>query len=95
MLIVPHRRLWCEHCGSPHLEALDWLTPHRRVTRRLGASHRATGPYEALEASSIVAAAAGGAGAGLARHRVPGMDEFARHKGHRYATVVVEPLRRQ
>ncbi len=24
-----------------------------------------------------------------------GMDEFALHKGHRYATVVVEPLRRQ
>jgi len=23
------------------------------------------------------------------------MDEFALHKGHRYATVVVEPLRRQ
>ena len=23
------------------------------------------------------------------------MDEFALHKGHRYATVIVEPLRRQ
>jgi len=38
VLIVPRRRLWCEHRGGPHLEELDWLSPHRRVTRRLEAA---------------------------------------------------------
>jgi len=35
VLTVPRRRLWCEYCGIPHLEELDWLSPHRRVTRWL------------------------------------------------------------
>ncbi len=38
VLIVPRRRLWCELCGGPYLEELDWLSPHRRVTRRLEAA---------------------------------------------------------
>ena len=108
-LIVPRRRLWCEHCGGPHLEDLDWLSPHRRVTRRL---EEAVGRLSQVMPLNQVAQFYG-----LGWHTVKaidrtmlerqvsepdwpqieylGMDEFALHKGHRYATIVVEPLRRQ
>ncbi len=109
VLIVPRRRLWCEQCGGPHLEELDWLSPHRRVTRRL---EEAIGRLSQVMPLKQVAAFYG-----VGWHTVKaidqsmlqqqvnepdwatieylGMDEFALHKGHRYATVVVEPLRRQ
>lgn len=109
LLIVPRRRLWCERCGGPHLEELDWLSPHRRVTRRL---EEAIGRLSQVMPLKQVAAFYG-----VGWHTVKaidkavlqrqvsapdwsdieylGMDEFALHKGHRYATVIVEPLRRQ
>ncbi|HFD81141.1 MAG TPA: ISL3 family transposase [Gammaproteobacteria bacterium] len=109
VLLVPRRRLWCSHCGGPHLEALDWLSPHRRVTRRL---EEAIGRLSRMMPLKQVAAFYG-----VGWHTVKaidkallqqevlepdwrgieylGMDEFALHKGHRYATVIVEPLRRQ
>ena len=109
VLIVPRRRLWCEQCGGPHLEELDWLSPHRRVTRRL---EEAIGRLSQVMPLKQVAAFYG-----VGWHTVKaidrtllqqqviepdwstieylGMDEFALHKGHRYATVIVEPLRRQ
>ena len=108
VLIVPRRRLWCEHCNGPHLEELDWLSPHRRVTKRLEA---AIGRLARVMPLKQV-----GAFYGVGWHTVKaidkarlqeeiqevdwrsieylGMDEFALHKGHRYATVIVEPLRR-
>ena len=109
VLIVPRRRLWCEHCGGPHLEALDWLSPHRRVTRRL---EEAIGRLTRAMPLKQVAAFYGvgwhtvkAIDKALLQERVSepdwsaieylGMDEFALHKGHRYATVIVEPLRRQ
>lgn len=109
VLIVPRRRLWCEHCGGPQLEALDWLAPHRRVTTRLEKAvarlcqamplkqvaafygldwHTVKGIDRAALHAQMPAVDWRGV-------RVIGMDEFALHKGHRYATVVVEPLRRQ
>ncbi|MBX3718013.1 MAG: transposase, partial [Burkholderiales bacterium] len=34
-LVLPRLRVRCPACG-PKLEALDWLDPYARVTRRLG-----------------------------------------------------------
>jgi len=34
-LQVGYRRVWCPRCGKAHTEALDFLDPHKRVTRRL------------------------------------------------------------
>lgn len=109
VLVVPRRRLWCARCGGPHVEDLDWLSPHRRVTRRL---EEAIGRLSRAMSLKQVAAFYG-----VGWHTVKaidralleeevgepdwrtveylGMDEFALHKGHRYATVIVEPLRRQ
>jgi transposase len=109
VLTVPRRRLWCAHCGGPHLEALDWLSPHRRVTHRL---EEAIGRLSRMMPLKQVAAFYGvgwhtvkAIDKALLHQQVTepdwsqieylGMDEFALHKGHRYATVVVEPLRRQ
>jgi transposase len=109
VLIVPRRRLWCKHCGGPHLEELDWLSPHRRVTRRL---EEAIGRLSQVMPLTQVAAFYGvGWHTVKAIERVSlqqqvnepdwrsieylGMDEFALHKGHRYATVIVGPFRRQ
>lgn len=109
VLVVPRRRLWCEHCGGPQLEHLDWLGPYRRVTRRLEeAVSRLCRAMSLRQVADFY---------GLSWHTVKaidkaalrvlvgepdftgieclGMDEFALHKGHRYATIVVEPLRRQ
>lgn len=109
VLIVPRRRLWCERCGGPHLEALDWLSPHRRVTRRL---EEVIGRLSRVMPLKQVAAFYGvgwhtvkAIDLAMLQRQVEepnwqeieylGMDEFALHKGHRYATVIVEPLRRQ
>lgn len=41
VLHVPRRRLWCEHCGGPRLEKLEWPGRYQRVTDRLArASHQ-------------------------------------------------------
>lgn len=109
VLLVPRRRLWCEHCGGPRLEALDWLLPHRRVTRRLEeaigrlsrmmplkqvAAFYGVGWHtvKAIDKAQLQAAVEAPDWSGI---EYLGMDEFALHKGHRYATVIVEPLRRQ
>lgn len=33
-LVVPRRRIWCDHCGGPRLEKLSWLGRYQRVTDR-------------------------------------------------------------
>lgn len=32
---IEYRRVWCSPCGKAQVEALDFLEPHKRVTRRL------------------------------------------------------------
>jgi transposase len=108
-LVVPRRRVWCDQCGGPRLEKLNWLGRYQRVTDRL-----AEAVSQLLESSNILAVARFFQ---LGWHTVKAldkarlrrvlqepdwsqihylaMDEFALHKGHRYATVVVDPIRRQ
>lgn len=104
VVIFPRVRLACPHCG-PRVELLRWLDPHVRVTRRLGesvarlckvASVLHVARHYDLDWKTVKALDK----AYLERELGPvdlegieviGLDEFAIHKGHRYATVVVEP----
>jgi transposase len=107
-LIVPRLRLACERCG-PKLERLGWLELYARVTSRLAASvvrlckvmsiahvakfYRLAWTTVKLIDHRHLERALGPVD--LAGLRVLAMDEFAIQKGHRYATVVVEPSRRR
>jgi transposase len=106
-LDVPIRRLDCHHCGARVVEHIPWLERRARLTQRLRTwvealsqllpiAHVAqlTGLHwhtiktidharlERLHGEFIV---------GDTRRLV--MDEFALHKGHRYATVVMDAER--
>ncbi len=105
---VPRYRVACPTCG-PKLEALSWLSPWARVTTRLAESvvqlcrvlplqHVAA--FYALDWDTVKALD----GAALADRLLPVdlsrvdmivLDEFALRKGHRYATVMVEPTRKR
>ena len=103
-LVVPRRRLACPRCG-PRLESLSWLACHARVTARLAASVarlcqvtsvRHAAAFFGLNWKTVKAIDK----ASMERELGPvdlsgveiiGMDEFAIQKGHRYATVVVDP----
>jgi transposase len=107
-LVLPRLRLACAHCGSK-LEQLDWLEPYARVTTRLAASVarlckvmslRHVAGFYGLAWSTVKLIDQ--------RHlerelgpiclegvEVIAMDEFAIQKGHRYATVIVEPYRKR
>jgi len=109
VLIVPRRRLWCEHCGGPRLERLSWLSRYRRVTERLaeacgrlleGMTIQGVARFYGLEWHTVKALDKARLASQVpvpdwSRIRYLAMDEFALHTGHRYATVVVEPSRRQ
>ena len=103
-LELPRLRLQCPNCG-PKLEDLNWLEPYARITSRLARSVallckvmtlRHVAKFYGLAWSTVK----------LIDHRqlerevgppcldgvtVIAMDEFAIQKGHRYATVIVEP----
>lgn len=106
-LDVPIRRMDCHHCGARVVEQIAWLDRRSRVTHRLRAwvealtqllpiAHvaRLTGLHwhtvktidhqrlERLHGEFV---------ADDVRRLV--MDEFALHKGHRYATVVMDAQR--
>lgn len=106
-LRVPRIRVACPRCG-PKLERLAWLEPYARVTRRLAESVgqlctvmalRHVASYFDLNRKTVKQ---------LDRQRlertlgpadldgveVIALDGFAIQKGHRYATVVVEPTRK-
>ncbi len=109
VLVVPRRRLWCEHCDGPQLEKLSWLGRYQRVTDRLaeacsqllrGTSVQTVAGFYGLGWHTVKAIdkarlKASVAEPDLASIHYLAMDEFALHKGHRYATVVIEPIRRQ
>ncbi|MBK8959564.1 MAG: transposase [Proteobacteria bacterium] len=108
LVVFPRIRVACPRCG-PKVELLRWLDPRLRVTRRLGESvaklcevtsvlHVAR--HYALNWKTVKTLDK----AQLARELGPsdldglqviGLDEFAIQKGHRYATVIVEPVRKR
>ena len=107
-LIVPRVRVECPNCG-PKLERLSWLPRYARVTGRLAESvarlckvaailHVAR--FYSLDWKTVKDIDR----ASLERELGPvelngieviGLDEFAIQKGHRYATVIVEPTRKR
>ena len=106
LLQVPVRRVDCLSCGRV-TERIDWLEPTSRLTRRMQAwilgllqllpiSHvsRLTGLHwhtlKTLDKRRLEAEV-GAFEPGEVRRLV--MDEFALHKGHRYATVIMDAER--
>lgn len=107
-LIVHRRRVLCPQCG-PALEQLSWLEKYSRVTARLAASvaklcevvavkHVAAylglswDQVKEIDKRSLKERVGT---VDLSNLEIIGMDEFALHKGHRYATVIVEPNRKE
>lgn len=103
-LCVRRCRLACPRCGSK-LEQLSWLGRYARVTRRLAESVarlcrelpiKHVAEYYGLHWSTVKAIDHAYLEEKLGPINLAGveqiaMDEFAIQKGHRYATVVVEP----
>ncbi|MGE8453108.1 MAG: ISL3 family transposase [Pseudomonadales bacterium] len=109
VLHVPRRRLWCDQCGGPRLERLAWLGRYQRVTDRLAqacsqllqsSNVQAVARFfdlgwhtvKALDKAQLQSSVCEPDWSGI---EYLAMDEFALHKGHRYATVVVNPISRQ
>ena len=104
ILIVPRCRVNCPGCG-PKLEQLDWLAPYARVTRRLAQNVvrlcavlpvKHVADYMGMGWDSVkqidrehLEETLGPVD--LSGVEVVAMDEFAIQKGHRYATVIVDP----
>lgn len=103
-LDVSVRRMDCHHCGARATERIAWLDRHARITRRLRAWIEAlvqllpiahvtqlTGlHWHSIKQIDLARLQAKyGAFEGRDVRRLV-MDEFALHKGHRYATVVMD-----
>lgn len=107
-LQVERLRLACPRCG-PRLEQLDWLDRHARVTRRLAdsvarlcaaTSIRSAAKWFGLDWKTVKTIDFRYLERTLGPPDLDGltllaMDEFAIQKGHRYATVVVDPQRKR
>lgn len=107
-LVVPRVRVACPSCG-PKLERLAWLAPYARVTQRLAESVgrlcavmpiRHVARYFGLDWKTVKELDRAGLERTLGPVDLDGveiiaMDEFAIQKGHRYATVIVEPTRKR
>ncbi len=105
-LRVPVRRMDCHHCGARSIERIGWLHRHARLTERLRIWVEALA--ELLPIAHVAKLTGlhwhtikeidkarlqrrfGAFERGNVRRLV--MDEFALHKGHRYATVVMDAL---
>lgn len=104
---VPVRRMDCHHCGACVVESIRWLDAGSRMTRRLRAWVEAlctllpiahVAQLTGLHWHTVkeidrrrLRQLHGDFDAGQARRLV--MDEFALHKGHRYASVVMDAER--
>jgi transposase len=107
-LIVPRVRVACPRCG-PKLERLEWLAPYARVTHRLAESVgrlcevmaiRHVARFFGLDWKTVKQIDRARLERSLGPIDLDGLevialDEFAIQKGHRYATVIVEPTRKR
>ena len=107
-VLVPRFRVNCPACG-PRIERLSWLERYARVTRRLAESVarlcrstpiKAVAAYYDLGWDTVKAIDKAYlertlGEADLSDLRLLAMDEFALKRGHRYATIFVEPQRKQ
>ena len=107
-LLVHRCRLNCARCG-PKLEHLSWLAPYQRVTQRLALSvarlcrrlpvkHVAEYfdlPWGTVKAIDKAHPEATLPGPDLSRVEVIAMDDFAIRKGHRFATIIIDPTRKE
>ncbi len=107
-LLVPRFRVACAACG-PKLEYLPWLDRYARVTRRLAESvarlckvlaikHVAEFyglGWDAVKAIDKAYLKATLGEPDLSDLTQLAMDEFAIKRGHRYATIFVEPHRKE
>jgi transposase len=105
-LVLPRRRLACPQCG-PTVEAVPWLDRYQRMTKRLAhliAGFAQVLPIKQVAAIFNVSwdtvkqidmramtTRLGPIDAQWGGLRLLTIDEFAIERGHRYATVVVEP----
>jgi transposase len=108
-LVVHRLRLWCNTCGGPKLEELPWLDRYARVTKRLAQSVAALCAvlpikhvadffglhWNAVKAIDKEHLADTMGPVDLSDVEAIAMDEFAIHKGHRYATVVIDAIKKR
>ena len=107
-LLVHRCRVQCRRCG-PKLEYLTWLAPYQRVTQRLALSvarlcrilpikHVAEyfglhwGTVKSIDKAHLQATLPP---PDLSDLEVIALDDFAIRKGHRFATLIVEPTRKE
>lgn len=102
-LIVPRARLQCPHCG-PTVEAVPWLDRYQRMTKRLADKIAALAQllpikhvaawfgvdWDTVKQIDTRALAARLGPLDLSGVRQIAIDEFAIHRGHQYATLVVD-----
>jgi transposase len=103
-LVLPRARVQCPRCG-PTVEAVPWLDRYARMTTRLAEAiarlaqvlplaHVATWfgvGWDTVKQIDQRALTARLGPVDLRGVRVVALDEFALHRGHRYATLAVDP----
>lgn len=107
-LLVHLRRVKCERCGT-RMEKVSWLEPYARVTTRLAQSIARLCDVLPVKQAAAYYDVSWHTAKRIHKHHlketlgapdlsnvtVIGLDEFAIEKGHRYATVIVEPQTRR